>query len=662
MLLVPSSLQNSNLPASAKRCIQSIQHRLSEEYLGIDGINLSGMAGDEYFGIISTEGLILLSFKDTSFLATNVSIQFLSQMYQMAVKNFSNRLHSHSVLRSEEGVLLFPVSIIYVFSEASEKDVPKEIINNCFISDHCCFKEWLSDLRTPTKTARLLTKALSKSIDSYVNNPHPIDEALRDVIINRIAPWATIPRITQAEIDRSVKRAQSLSNLKNISLLPSDSLVDVLRLDKKQVDEVNAIKKGHQLILACAGSGKSAILIAKCFKLASLDKNRKFILLCYNKNLRDYYRWQIDEAGFSNRNVECLTIHQLFWTLLDEYHISRPTRNLNDDVYYDTIADRVVLALKNGTIPPIFYGIFIDEVQIFKPNWYRACCMLLENPDSNEHVLAICGDLTQNLRKSVKRGEAPWQGDGLPVFRGHTIHIETNYRNSVQINDFVNIYAGMVKSRMPKDVPLSLDTYLRGTAYRKGFAPIVSYFSSNDATSEAEQIIKAVRYMHDAQNIGYSEIAILIYNKSGNKNLGYKYPLLRRIKKQFFTKAKDIPFVLLSWEKDRRPYALRDGVSLITYEGALGMDYRGIVVGGISLIGTYDGVQHETPTTIAEKLDALPDYRMGFDALYLAFTRAKDSLAVIVPSKTSPIGTIYSEIIHDCIAKYQEYKGEVIAL
>lgn len=661
MLLVPSSLQNSNLPASAKRCIQSIQHRLSDDYLGIDGINLSGIAGDEYFGIISTEGLILLSFKDAGFLTSSVSVQFLSQMYQIAVKNFSLRLHSHSVLKSKEGVLLFPVSIFYVFSDVSAQDIPKESINASFISDHCCFKEWLTDLRTPTKTTQLLTKALSQAIDSYVKRTHPIDEALRDVIINRIAPWATIPKITQAEIDRSVKMAKSLSNLKNISLSHSDSLVDVLRLDKKQVDEVNAIKKGHQLILACAGSGKSVILIAKCFKLASLDKNRKFILLCYNKNLRDYYRWQIDEAGFLDRNVECITIHQLFGKLVDDYHISRPG-NLTGDAYYDAIADRVVLALKNGTIPPLYYGIFIDEVQIFKPNWYRACYMLLENPNSNEHVLAICGDLTQNLRKSVKRSEAPWQGDGLPLFRGHTIHIETNYRNSVQINDFVNIYAGMVKARLPKDTPLSLDTYLRGTAYRMGFAPIVSYFNSNDATNEAEQIIKAVRYMHDVQNIGYSEIAILIYNQSGNKNLGYKYPLLPRIKNQLFTKAKDIPFVLLSWESDRRPYALRDGVSLISYEGALGIDYRGIVVGGISLIGTRDGVQHETPSTIAEKPSALSDYRMGFDALYLACTRAKDSLAVVVPSRTSPIGTIYSEIIHDCIAKYQEDKGEVIVL
>ena len=662
MLLVPSSLQNSNLPLAAKRFIQSIQHRLPDEYIGIDGINLSGIAGDDYFGIICPEGLILLAFKDPNFLANTVGVSFLSQMYQQAVLKFSSRLHSHSVLKSTDNVLLFPVAILYTFADTTKEELPNEIQNEEFVRKHCYFVDWLKGLRTPSGFAEKIEMALSSPMEQFVDGSYPINEGLRDVIINRIAPWATIPRITEAQIERSIKISKSLSKLKSIDLPPDDSLVDVLRLDKKQVDEVNAIKKGHQLILACAGSGKSVILIAKCFKLASLDANRKFVLLCFNKNLRDYYRWQIDEAGFADRNVECLTIHQFFNNLINDFHIPRPCFDKSDDVYFDAVVERVLIALKNGTIPRMYYGIFIDEVQIFKPNWYRACYMLLENPDSDEHILAICGDLTQNLRKSVKHGGAPWHGDGLPLFRGHTLHIETNYRNSIQINYFVNIYAGLVKKRMPPNNPLSMDTYMRGTAFRNGPAPIVSYFSTNNPTEEAEHIIKAVRYMHDIQNIGYSEIAILIFNQGGNRKLGYKYPLLARIKNQLYTSATDIPFTLLAWENDRKPYTLRDGVSIITYEGSLGIDFRGIIVGGISLVGTLDEVQYETPETIAEKPKMLTNYRTGFDALYLACTRAKDSLAIIMPSKVSPIATVYSEIMHDCVAKYQEEKGEVITI
>ena len=660
MLLVPSSLQNSNLPIAAKRFIQSIQHRLPDEYIGIDGINLSGIAGDDYFAIICPAGLIILAFKDPPFLATTIGVSFLSKMYQQAVIKFSSRLHSHSVLKSTDNVLLFPVAILYIFADTTKEELSDEVLNEAFVKEHCYFKDWLKELRTSADFT--IKMALSSPMENYVDGSSPISEGLRDVIINRIAPWATIPRITEAEIERSIRMSKSLSKLKSIDLYHNDSLVDVLRLDKKQVDEVNAIKKGHQLILACAGSGKSVILIAKCFKLASLDANRKFVLLCFNKNLRDYYRWQIDEACFADRNVECLTIHQFFNNLVNDYHLPRPYSDKSDDAYFDAVVERVMIALKNGIIPRLYYGIFIDEVQIFKPNWYRACCMLLENPDSDEHVLAICGDLTQNLRKSVKHGGAPWQGDGLPVFRGHTLHIETNYRNTIQINDFVNIYAGLVKKRMPPNNPLLMDTYLRGTAFRNGSAPIVSYFDTKNPTEEAEQIIRALRYMHDIQNIGYSEIAILIFNQGGNRKLGYKYPLLARIKNQLYTNATDIPFTLLAWDNERKPYTLRDGVSIITYEGSLGIDFRGIIVGGISLVGTLDGVQYETPETISEKPKLLTYYRTGFDALYLACTRAKDSLAIIMPSKTSPISTVYSEIMHDCVAKYREEKGEVITL
>lgn len=661
MLLVPSSLQNSNMPLSAKRCIQSIQHRLTDDFVGIDGINLSGITGDEYFSIISPQGVVLLSFKDPHFLSSTVSVNILSTLYESAVKSFSGRLHSHSALKDLDNNILFPVAVLFVFPDTPSSSLSKEISNNVFIKKHCFFKEWIDELRIPTKSIAMLSTVLSEPIESSIHTT-TIDESMRDVIINRIAPWATIPKITQAEIDKAVKLAKSLKKLSDISISHTDSLVDILRLDKKQVDEVNAIKKGHQLILACAGSGKSVILIAKCFKLASLDKNRKFILLCYNKNLRDYFRWQIDEAGFADRNVECLTIHQLFSKLIDEYHIPRPFGDSNNDAYYDAVADRVLHAIKVGTIKPIYYGIFIDEVQIFKPLWYRTCCMLLENPEGNEHVLTICGDLTQNLKRNVKHGEAPWQGDGLPVFRGHTIHIETNYRNTVQINDFVNIYAGLVKSKMPPNASVSMDTYLRGTAFRIGPEPILSCFSSSKASDEAERIINAIRFMHDEQNIGYSEIAVLLYNGIGNKKLGYKYSLLPSIKSRLYTSAKDIPFVLLSWEKERKPYTLRDGVSIITYEGSLGMDYRGVIVAGISLIGTFDGVQYETAESIANNPNLLANYRMGFDALYLACTRAKDSLAVVMPSRESPIGTIYSAIMHECFTIYQEEKGKVIVL
>ena len=55
-------------------------------------------------------------------------------------------------------------------------------------------------------------------------------------------------------------------------------------LDDGQINYINKIKKGDQLIIACAGSGKSVILISKCFKVAGLNPDKRFLITGYNRN------------------------------------------------------------------------------------------------------------------------------------------------------------------------------------------------------------------------------------------------------------------------------------------------------------------------------------------------------------------------------------------
>ena len=92
---------------------------------------------------------------------------------------------------------------------------------------------------------------------------------------------------------------------------PDDVAVRAYRLEKEQINIVNSILKGNQLILACAGSGKSVILIAKCFKAARMNPAKKFLITCKSKQLVYLYNWYIDRAGLKERNVECMTFHRL---------------------------------------------------------------------------------------------------------------------------------------------------------------------------------------------------------------------------------------------------------------------------------------------------------------------------------------------------------------
>lgn len=58
-------------------------------------------------------------------------------------------------------------------------------------------------------------------------------------------------------------------------------------LDEYQVGVVNDMGKGHRVILANPGAGKSVLLLSKAFKYASLYKDSKVLLTCYNNNLAD---------------------------------------------------------------------------------------------------------------------------------------------------------------------------------------------------------------------------------------------------------------------------------------------------------------------------------------------------------------------------------------
>ena len=659
MLLIPSTLQNTSLSPSAKRCVMALKNRLSDDYVGVDGINMTGGSDDNFFAILSPSGLMMIGFPDPAFVSGQPNAEILlDQLYKMVVSVFFARLHTHSALKSDDGKLLFPVSIVYLFPDTSFNSLPEKAQNSDVIIHHCLFSEWTDKIKPSGIAEQEVSAILNHPNESFAEGHLPISEKLRDIILNRIAPWATIPKLTQVDIIRAQNRQKEAKISKTAKINKYDSMVDVLRLDKKQLDEVNAIKHGHQLILACAGSGKSVLLIAKCFKLASMDNSRKFIILCYNKNLRDYYRWQINEAGFAERNVECFSFHQLCRHLLIENHIPLP-KATDEDAFFQQSATLVKKGIHEGKISQRYYGIFIDEVQILDPEWYRICCMLLEDPNGDNHILAICGDQTQNLRKSVKHGSAPWQGEGLPVFRGRTIHIETNYRNSVQINRLINAYAGLVRSYLPQGESLNTEIYLRGTAYRKGPSPEVFYFGES-VEKEAEQVMKAVLFMHDVQNIPYSEIAILLSYQAASKGYWIKYPLRAKIKSQFLTNHPEIPFVELAWSETASSYETRDGVALLTYVGSLGIDFRGVVVCGIPLIGRRLGVSDDTRETIAQKKpDEQVEYRNSFDALYVACSRAKESLAIVLPRPGSTFCSTYSRILQGSIDEYNKGEDEV---
>ena len=93
-------------------------------------------------------------------------------------------------------------------------------------------------------------------------------------------------------------------------------------------------------------------------------------------------------------------------------------------------------------------------------------------------------------------------------------------------------------------------------------------------------------------------------------------------------------------------YGSRRGVTVVSIEGALGLDFRGVVLAGLRPLGTHEKTRVLSEFAKAEPKD-LPDkleaFKKNVNLVYTACTRAKDELTVIL---SAPKGeSIYMDLL-----------------
>ena len=433
----------------------------------------------------------------------------------------------------------------------------------------------------------------------------------------------------------------------------NDAAVKAFRLDAEQINIVNKISKGDQLILACAGSGKSVLLIAKCFKAASMNPEKQFLITCYNNNLYSLYTWFIDRAGLRAKNVICLTFHTLCKNLLlwNGYHAAHRD--------FDGWVKKAIQLLNAGHISERYYGIFIDEVQQFEPEWYKFCYNLLENKMTEDHLFVICGDKTQKLANLQRHGRAPWNaGDGYPNYRGgnKNIRIEKNYRNCIEINEFINRYVSYAKQYLfviNSNMELDPDEFFRGKSVFHGKGVTIKHLFDRSNQGEARAVAESIRKIHDEELIPYDEIAVIMFNKSylkrfrgwNSKSYNLEYPLMALLQQE------DIPFCTMysTDENWGARYGDDGGVRFVSFQSSLGLDFRAAIVCGLIPLGEHNGTKNPDWESIRkneiefdEKIKHTED---DIRFLYVACTRAKEILHIILPETGET--SVYMKMLED---------------
>lgn len=655
MEILPSEYQSIELSRHEK---MFVRHAISNGGYGflLLKVNPTMIENESMCVVITSRGVVFFkffeNFSDVSLFGMTMQ-PYVQFVYPTTQKIISEKLLGNKLLSEQGTKLKFPINIVHVFPNLKRADVEKTIISNVqgFVQKQCLFSEEFSELRQGFDV--VMDRLLSNTIIPISAETMQISDMNINSIMQRIAPEYVTIRVACADSRETTPGVDS----ELLIIDEQDVVVKAFRLDKEQINIVNRISKDdpNQLILACAGSGKSVLLISKCFKAAQMNPNKKFLITCRNENLRSLYTWFIDRAGLREKNVECMTFHTLCKRLLEKNGFV--ARYGDFEWWVLSAIDKV----NQGRIHDRYYGIFIDEVQAFEPEWYKFCFNLLENKETKDHIFVICGDKTQRLDKLKKKGQAPWQvGEGYPNYRGgnKNIRIEKNYRNCIEINEYINRYVSNAKQylyKTQKDYELDPDMFLRGQAVFHGAGVKYVQLPIKKASCEIDTIVQAINKIHDENEIPYDEIAVIMYQGMYRKKihgwLDKQYYLQQTLETRL--RLEDIPCCRLystdvSWQDH---FGDTGGVRLIKFQSTLGLDFRAAIICGLIPLGEHDGIKkpnwEQLKTNEESYSNAIAATQSCIQNLYVACTRAKEALYIIAPESEND--SVFMKMLKDSI-------------
>ena len=522
------------------------------------------------------QGLITFSIVQNKIDATQVP------MLQMAAENIEQSIYERLVnskllivRHNEKKLLKFPYKHIYLFVN---EDVPVNSVDADALTSFAPYSAIRFFIPTTAKNRPKFVKDLHifENIRMpYDSNFKRITEAESLAIFERLAPEYTVVMKEREEV--YVPEIEDELPAESEEITGDEVEYRTFYLDDYQVGQINDMGRGHRVILANAGAGKSVLLLSKAFKYTGMYKGSNVLLTCFNNNLADSYRFKKSCAAMTghDRKLYILTLHRLVAKLFKEC-----LGKTIDEYATDEEIEECIAAIKDGRIKIRFKAIFIDEVQIFTPLWLELCYSLLES--SQESLFLMAGDLNQTVRSQSRRGDAPWKkiADGKLDFTGRVKYIEKNYRNSPEISGFLNRMLTYMNSKLSELDMINLDEFEYDT-FENGDSKNVALKITTEINRGQikDVVIGAIHEIADKYHIGYSEIAVL-YPQKGNRL--FKYNFLYWVTEGL--KQDQIQFSIISTPEDGQKVKYSDtrGVVLSSIDSSLGLDFRAVIIAGLT--------------------------------------------------------------------------------
>ncbi len=612
--------------------------------VGIDPLGLSNTKVKMGMYISPNEGLITFSILQGKINAADISA-YIYYINMTEDKIYERLLDSKLLIvrNCDLKVLKFPYKHIIMFPEevVGKVDVPPEQLSPLLNYVTISFFRPITSKGQEKRISQLgifngIRKAYDKSFSS-------ISDLECRAIFERLAPEYTVV-INEFENVR-VEEKPSIVIDKDLRITGQEVEYKTFLLDEYQVAQVNEMGKGHRVILANPGAGKSVLLLSKAFKYASLYKESKVLLTCYNSNLADFYNFKRSCADFGeNQNLYIMTFHKLVKKIYEECLNMRCESNIATEEEIQKCIELV----KQGRVNLRFKAIFIDEVQIFDPLYLELCYLLLEHND--DRVFLMAGDLNQTVRTLSRKGDAPWKRiNGVNLdFTGRVRYIEKNYRNSKEIGEYIFQMLTLMNNRLSMLGLINSMEYEYNT-FRVGNDPTIALKIKTgiDRLNITDEVVSAVKEITIQYRTSYSDIAILFpYKKHSVVNYHFLYWIQQALDEE------GIPYSLITNSDNnsftRQRYSNTTGVVLSTIDSSLGLDFKAVIFSGLYpynyVFGENGRKKGVTSWRVIKNMSETEQHKVQSQmrAIYTACSRARDILYVL--SDINP-GTPMEEII-----------------
>lgn len=611
--------------------------------VGLDPIGLSNSAVRMGMYISQEEGLITYSLFQGKIDSNNIEM-CISYVNMVEGKIYDRLLDSKVlIIRNDiNKILKFPYKHVVMFPDekVGTLNVSEDNLQKLF--PYATF-DFFRPITSNGKEKRLSELAI------FSNIRYPYDKSFKEIsdmecraIFERLAPEYTV--IMNEVENIQITENKTVFTDKELRITGKELEFKTFFLDEYQVAIVNDMGKGHRVILANPGAGKSVLLLSKAFKYASNYKDSKVLLTCYNNNLADAYNFKRSCANFGdNNNIFIMTFHKLVKKIYDECLSIRCESNIATDEEIKKCIELVKL----GKVSLRFKAIFIDEVQNFNPLYLELCYLLLEPGD--DFVYLMAGDLNQSIRARSRKGDASWKKiNGAKLdFTGRVKYIEKNYRNSRAIGEYLYNMLKHMNNRFEM-LDLINPMEYEYNSFTLGDNPTIALNIQTGISriDIKKRVIDSIIELTEKYRISYSDIAVLFpYRKNSLLRYHFHYWIQQGLDEVGIPHSSIISTDSGSF--DKKKYSETSGVVLSTIESSLGLDFKAVILAGLypysyvfgeggknKLIASWSKLKEmteEDQVTVQNQMRSL----------YTACSRARDVLYVLSDLKPgSPIEEI----------------------